>query len=119
MSTNTIPAVENFADLLKLLEGAGLTADKVNQILSDADKEREAIAEANKILEAKSYPESDRELSLDEMRDNFFAFAKFLSESIVITPGDPNGGNKNTRADRRQIEIPTPTGVLNIRLLHN
>jgi hypothetical protein len=121
MTTNTVQ-VENFSDLMAMLADLGLDAEKVNGILSAADKEREAIAEANKVLEAKLYPADERSESLrsvDAVRDAFFAFAATVSESVLVTPGDPAGGNKNTRSDRRQIEIPTPVGTLNVRLTHN
>jgi hypothetical protein len=120
--TSTKPAPENFAQLLDLLKSAGVDAETVEKILSDADKEREATAEANKVLEQKMYPEDERDANfqtLDSVREAFFSFAATVSHSIVVTPGDPNRGNKNTRSDRRQIEIPTPYGTLNVRLVHN
>lgn len=120
MTTNTTAPVENFSDMLKLLESVGLSSDKVAEILAKADNERAAVAEANKVLEAKAFDADQRSYtSLDELRDMFFNFAESMTENIVVTAGDPNGGNKNTRADRRQIEIPTPSGTLNVRLTHN
>lgn len=45
-----------------------------------------------------------------------FDVAERVSEFIPVTAGDPNGGNKNTKADRHMLELPTPQGRLQIHL---
>lgn len=45
-----------------------------------------------------------------------FETAAKVSEIIPMTAGDPNGGNKNTRADRHMFEVATPSGRLQIHL---
>jgi hypothetical protein len=121
-------APTNFSDLLALLENVGVSATDVENILHNAERERESVALATAILagddthEGKMFPADSRPAefqSVDAVRDAFFAFAATVTGTIVLTPANPTGGNKNTRTDRREIELPTPDGRLVVRLYHD
>lgn len=43
-------------------------------------------------------------------------FASNVADFVSVTPADPKGGNKNTKVNRRHIEIPTEKGRLQIAL---
>lgn len=111
--------------MLAALEKVGLSSADVENILHDAEKERDAVAKANKILlgdddhEGKMLPDDSRPerfQSVDAVREALFSVATTLSETIVLTPGDPKGNQARTRADKRRIELPTPEGNLLIVL---
>lgn len=99
---------------------AKFSAEELAEFVKNYVAETESVAEANEILSRKSYPEGERTVeNLDDLRQTFFDFAAFMSENILVTdPGDPSGKRESTRSDRRQIEIPTPSGSLKVVLTH-
>lgn len=92
------------------------SSEELAAFVADYSRKTESVAEANKVLTAKMYPKGEASLSLDDARGEFFKFADLMNENIVVTPGDPNGSQARSRADKRQIEIPTPVGTLKVVL---
>lgn len=115
-------ATQNIAEVL-----AKFSADEVAAFVEEYERQNKSTALANVILsggtldgkkfEGKLRPEDERPetfQSVDSVREALFEVASTVSEVLALTPGDPNGGNKNVKADRWVIQIPTPTGVLDI-----
>jgi hypothetical protein len=108
---------------------AKFSPEDVAAFVAKFEAENKSTAEANvrlsggtldgKKYEGKMRPEDERPepfRSVDAVRETLFTFAATLSEVIKMTAGDPDGGNRNTKSDRWQIEIPTPTGRLAVNL---
>ena len=100
---------------------AKFSQEELAAFVADFSRKTESVAKANEVLTAKTYPEGERDdefASLDDVRDEFFKFADMVARTIVVTPGDPNGKQDRSRADKRQILIPTPDGDLHVTLTH-
>lgn len=95
-------------DLSAILAQAGVK--NVDDVLAQAAASV-SVAAAEKVLSAKVV-----EGDVSDVRAFLFDVASRVSHQIETTAGDPNGGNKNTRADRHMLEIPTPHGRLQIHL---
>lgn len=121
MTAKTETQTQTLADIL-----ANVSPDELAAFVAKYNAETASTAEANAILAGdadhtgKMYPEDSRDTekfpTVDEVRDAFFAFAATVAETIVITPGDPNGSQARTRADKRTVELPTPSGTLKVSL---
>lgn len=132
--TNSSTKVSNLAELREAAQKMlGLSAEDLENILASAAVEKEVTATANAILlggehDGKTYkgllqPEDSRDdeyKSVDAVRENIFQFAAFIMATVKITdPGQADGSQKRSRADRRRVSIPTPSGNLTVELRHD
>ena len=116
---------QNIADVL-----AKFSPEDIAAFVEQYERENKSVAQANVILsggkldgreyDGKMRPEDERPenfRTVDAVREALFSFAATLSETIVMTPGEP-GKNKNLSRDRQTLDIPTPHGELVVRLFH-
>lgn len=88
----------------------GVTAESVlakMEVAAYAAKKEEIVAA--KRSETASISAADFLASVEE-------FVSSVHDFVSVTPADPKGGNKNTKVNRRHLEIPTEKGRLQIAL---